>query len=175
MQHDVTTTISINLYAYHKANLLAAYGISILVASLVNLLGAYAYTVNKVAHDINFTSIVSSTTDDTIITVFKKEDPSTRGKIPLPKSIGDVEIKFTPLDEGGLGFQTAEEVRRRSSVASPQLTTLKKLQSENTQLGKMQLNTVQEIKVEPNVQAVEGQSEKVQSKTAESVAQINQS
>jgi hypothetical protein len=98
---------------------------------IVNILGAYAYAVNKVAHDINFTSLISSTTDDSIISVFKREDPSTRGKIPLPNKIADVEIKFTPLDEGGLGFQTAEEVRRRSSVApiaSPRLLELKPLE-----------------------------------------------
>jgi hypothetical protein len=74
---------------------------------------------------------VSSTTDDTINTLFKKEDPSTRGKIPLPQAIAVVEIKFTPLDEGGLGFQTAEEVKRRSSAApgaSPQISPMQKLQ-----------------------------------------------
>ncbi|KAE9380934.1 hypothetical protein N431DRAFT_323907 [Stipitochalara longipes BDJ] len=162
----VMTTISINLYAYHKGNLLAAYAISILVAFIVNLLGAYAYTVNKVAHDINFTSLVSSTTDDTINTIFKKEDPSTRGKIPLPKTIGDVEIKFTPLDEGGLGFQTAEEVRRRSSVApitSPQLAAMKKLQPENVQLVEIQPGSVQPPKVQlEGVQLEEAQMEKMQ-------------
>lgn len=36
-----------------------------------------------------------------------------------------MEIKFTPLDEGGLGFQTATEVKRRQdSAASPQLEAL---------------------------------------------------
>jgi hypothetical protein len=43
----------------------------------------------------------------------------------LPQSIKTVEIKFTPLDEGGLGFQTATEVKRRqNSAASPQLEAL---------------------------------------------------
>ena len=123
----VYTKSSVNLYGYHRANLWAAYGLAIFLAIIVNLLGAYAYNVNKVAHDINFSSLVSSVTDNSIITVFKREDPATRGKIPLLKKIADVEIKFTPLDEGGLGFQTADEVRRRSSVApisSPRLLEL---------------------------------------------------
>ena len=176
--HDVMTTIPILLYAYHRGNLLAAYGIAILVATLVNLLGAYAYIVNKVAHDINFTSLVSSATDDTIITLLKKEGPATKGKLPLPKTIGEVEIKFTPLDEGGHGFQTAEEVRRRSSVApitSPQLAALRKLQPESVQLGKMQLDSVQEIKIdEGDVPVVEEHSEKTEPKVVNGEVQVNQ-
>ncbi len=153
-----------NKYAYHKADLLAAYGIAILVAIIANLLGAYAYIKNKVAHDINYTSLVSSSADDTITTVFKQEDPSTRGKLPLPKSIGDVEIKFTPLDEGGLGFQTAEEVRRRSSVApvtSPQLPAMKKVHSENLKSMRVSLERVKSANVQPE-KRVRLQPERVQ-------------
>jgi len=43
----------------------------------------------------------------------------------LPPGIKREKIKFTPLDEGGLGFQTAAEAERRlGSVASPQLKAL---------------------------------------------------
>jgi hypothetical protein len=96
------------------------------MAIVVNLLGAYAYTFNKAAHDISFASLVSSTTDSTITTLFKTESPSHRGKLPLPEGIAEQPIKFTPLDEGGLGFQTADEVRRRSSlgVSSPVIRAL---------------------------------------------------
>jgi hypothetical protein len=40
--------------------------------------------------------------------------------------IANVKIKFAPLDEGGLGFQTADEIRRRSSAAasSPQIMAM---------------------------------------------------
>lgn len=122
---------SVNLWGYHKANLWTAYGVSIFVAIIANLLGAYAYMVNKVAHDISFSSIVSSTTHSSINTLFDpdRDDSDTvhmRGKLPLPKKIADREIKFIPLDEGGLGFQTVEEIKeaeiRRASgagIASP--------------------------------------------------------
>ncbi len=105
-----------NIWGYHKVNLWIAYGASIFVAIVANLLGAYAYKVNKVAHDISFSSLVSSTTDPSINNLFNDDDPNTRGKLPLPKKVSGVEIKFKPLDEGGLGFQTAAEIRRASSV-----------------------------------------------------------
>jgi hypothetical protein len=75
--------------------------------------------VNKVAHDISFSSLVSSTTDASINNLFKNEEKATRGRLPLPDSIADVEIKFKPLDEGGLGFQTVAEIRRASAVGLP--------------------------------------------------------
>jgi len=64
---------------------------------------------------MSFSSLVSATTDSTITCLFKTEDPAHRGKLPLPNEIAVVPITFTPLDEGGLGFQPAIEVRRRSS------------------------------------------------------------
>jgi hypothetical protein len=66
---------------------------------------------------MSFSSLVSATTDSTITCLFKTEDPAHRGKLPLPDEIAVVPITFTPLDEGGLGFQPAIEVRRRSSAA----------------------------------------------------------
>lgn len=116
VKQPVSITKAVNQWAYHKRNLLLAYSVAIIAALFANLLGAYAYFRNKVSHDLSFSSLASTTTDQTFVDRFRSEDPKTRGKLPLPESLKRVEIKFTPLDEGGLGFQTADEVRRRRSV-----------------------------------------------------------
>lgn len=144
-----------NVYAYHATNLWIAYGLAILFAILVNILGAYAYMVNSVAHDINFSSLVSAATHSSIIRLFKHEKPETRGKLPLPKEIADVEIKFRPLDEGGLGFETAEEIRRKSSVAltpipSPQLGDLDQIQPFQQRAERVQNDTRNSISLSPH-------------------------
>jgi hypothetical protein len=71
-----------------------------------------------------------------------------------------VEIKFTPLDEGGLGFQTAEEVRRRSSaavVASPRLLgqTQRDIREEEMMIEEVVLHDHTSCHVSPDLKPLE--------------------
>ncbi|KAG9238932.1 hypothetical protein BJ875DRAFT_415061 [Amylocarpus encephaloides] len=119
--HPILVTTTLNIYLHSPLTLLLAYSISLTLALLANLLGAYAYLANKVAHDLSFSTLASTTTDQNLVNMFREEDPGTRGKLPLPKGLGGRVVRFTPLDEGGLGFQTADEVRRRRSLGSAQM------------------------------------------------------
>jgi hypothetical protein len=51
------------------------------------------------------------------VDLLRSEDPATRGKLPFPESLKKRTVKFTPLDEGGLGFVTTGSSKKKQRLS----------------------------------------------------------
>ena len=67
MRANVTTSVPINVYAYHAKNLYLAYSLAIFLALVANVLGTAAYISNGVSHNNSFSSILRATRNPSLL------------------------------------------------------------------------------------------------------------
>ena len=101
---NVSVTNPANIYAYHSKNLFLAYGLAILSAIFVNIVGAFAYWTNGHSHAKTFSAILASTRDTGLTKLFRSE---AEGKLPLHNEVRNAKLMFGRTINGGLGFWRA--------------------------------------------------------------------
>jgi hypothetical protein len=101
---DITTKSIVNFYSYNWSDLVIAYALAVAFALLANILGGVAFWINGVSHDRSFSAFLSSTRASELATIFNSQ---MLGKLPLPKVVAMMLLKFEEMGEGGLGLKLA--------------------------------------------------------------------
>lgn len=91
MVTNVTTTIPINVYAYHPKNLYLAYGFALIFALLANALGALAYQSNGISYDSLFSTILRTTRNPDLTALVGGSDA---GALPLGRGMSSAMLRL---------------------------------------------------------------------------------
>lgn len=111
MATNVTTTVPINMYAYHPKNLYLAYGFALVFALLANALGAFAYVSNGVSYDSLFSTILRTTRNPDLTLLI---GGSGAGALPLGRKMSDALLRLGiyrvhgPLNRAGSNQPASE-------------------------------------------------------------------
>lgn len=106
---SVTITNFVNYYSYHWPVLVVIYGLANSFALLAIILGGIAFRHNGVSHDRAFSSILSSTRDHRLASIFRSQE--VLGKLPIPEVVSAALLIFVAMGEGGgLGLRLASDM-----------------------------------------------------------------
>jgi hypothetical protein len=104
--HRTNTTVPVTAsfhearYKYNPRNLLITYGVATAITIAFVLIGFHAYTVNGIASDSSFSSILMTTRNEDLDTLIRGHG---LGAQPLPDVIADVKLRFGVIGGRGPG------------------------------------------------------------------------